>query len=876
MRSLRLIVEERAGIRRVAEPVTAGIPFPKGLLRSVGQLDLHDAGGRRVPLQAGTLARWSDGSVKWALLDFQAFAEPRSTTAYELGVAPHECAENDDAGISIERSADRLVVDTHAAVFVLDARRFRPFERVLVGGADVLRDGTTETRLIDDQGRRYTADIAHLAVETEGRLRTTVLARGWFRDSTQGPSAEFTARIGFFRGSGTAEIRFTIRNPRAAEHRGGFWDLGDPGSIYLRELSIAMGIASSGAARVAWLDEPGAALEGDVREELEIYQDSSGGENWRSANHVNRDGLVMNSFRGYRVVVDGAARKQGLRATPVVTVRDGEHSLTAAVEGFWQNFPKAVSVKSGVMTIGLFPAQYRDVHELQGGEQKTHVVLLDFGPSSIEPPLRWAHDRLVPRATPEWFAQTGAVAYLTPIANPAIASRALGEADDLVRTAVTGPECFFARREIVDEYGWRHFGDMYADHEAVDHTGPEPLVAHYNNQYDVVHGAAVQYMRSGDRRWFDLMRDLARHVIDIDIYHTDRDRPAFNGGMFWHTEHYKGAATGTHRSYSRANVGDRDPNWCGGGPSSEHNYTSGLLAYHCLTGDPLGAEAVQGLAEWVMGIDDGRRRRGGWLDRRCTGFASQTVSREYHGPGRGCGNSINALIDGYGVTGDRRFLGKAETLIRRSIHPRDDIRERSLEDVEHRWSYTVFLQTLGKYLDMKTEMGELDSTFSYARESLLHYARWMVQHEVPYKVVLDRVEIPTETWPAQDVRKANVLAFAAKYADKHDAAALAERADFFFRTCVADLGSFETARLTRPIVIMMTNAYIHGSSEWRGDPISRRSGPSEDFGRPRTFVPQFAELHRLRAGLGSLAARLRAAVERRASAPQAAARGDDA
>ena len=132
------------------------------------------------------------------------------------------------------------------------------------------------------------------------------------------------------------------------------------------------------------------------------------------------------------------------------------------------------------------------------------------------------------------FAQTGAVAYLTPIANPAIASRALGEADDLVRTAVTGPECFFARREIVDEYGWRHFGDMYADHEAVDHTGPEPLVAHYNNQYDVVHGAAVQYMRSGDRRWFDLMRDLARHVIDIDIYHTDRDRPAFNGGMFCH------------------------------------------------------------------------------------------------------------------------------------------------------------------------------------------------------------------------------------------------------------------------------------------------------------------------------------------------------
>ena len=118
-------------------------------------------------------------------------------------------------------------------------------------------------------------------------------------------------------------------------------------------------------------------------------------------------------------------------------------------------------------------------------------------------------------------------------------------------------QSFIARREIIDEYGWRHFGDIYADHEAVGHTGEKPLVAHYNNQYDVIHGAMIQFWRSGDQRWFELAADLARHVIDIDIYHTEEDRLAYNGGLFWHTDHYLDAGTATHRAYSKQSLNVR-------------------------------------------------------------------------------------------------------------------------------------------------------------------------------------------------------------------------------------------------------------------------------------------------------------------------------
>ena len=77
-------------------------------------------------------------------------------------------------------------------------------------------------------------------------------------------------------------------------------------------------------------------------------------------------------------------------------------------------------------------------------------------------------------------------------------------------------------------------------------------MSHYNNQYDVVGGCALQFLRSGDSRWWALMRAMARHVADTDVYHTDGDKSAYNHGLFWHTYHYVDADTSTHRAYPAA------------------------------------------------------------------------------------------------------------------------------------------------------------------------------------------------------------------------------------------------------------------------------------------------------------------------------------
>jgi hypothetical protein len=142
--------------------------------------------------------------------------------------------------------------------------------------------------------------------------------------------------------------------------------------------------------------------------------------------------------------------------------------------------------------------------------------------------------------------------------------------------------------------------------------------------------------------------------------------------------------------------------------------------------------------------------------------------------------------------------------------------------------------------------------YGYARASLLHYAQWMLEHEVPYATVFDRVEIPTETWPAQDIRKSNVLEFAAKHADEPLRTAFLQKAAYFFQACISDLRSFETCTLTRPLVLLMANACRHTYFQLHPDERAPRPDRVYDYGNPRPFTPRLSELYHAKEKLRTL------------------------
>ena len=831
-------IQETHGLERRGEPLRIGLPIERSALDDTDDLAVIDEAGSGVPFQYRILDRWPDATIKWVLLDLQLHMAPDSSQTLYLTLA------EGGIGKGAPASPPRKIEDREKLRAGNIQLEFTDSGEALVAGAkagerQLFGPSGLFINLQDAEGRDHRGVVRRACIEDDGPVRTTVVVEGDFSPDEQIVPLEFTATLSLFSETSLVMVELDLHNPRAAMHPGNLWDLGDPGSCLFLDMSLVLDMGD--AAKTAhWYHETGADPLPISGIPWVVYQDSSGGENWDSSNHVNANGELTVSFRGFEARSGDSAQVllRGDRVEPIVVVASETATVAATVADFWQNFPSAIRCKSDSISIGLFPDECVAPFELQGGERKRHVAWLDLGAAEDDRRLQAVGKPLSVVIDAEWLSRTRVLPYFLPA----------DERDDAnyrryVESVVQGEHSFFDTREVVDEYGWRNFGDLYADHEAAMTKGVRPLVSHYNNQYDFVHAAAMHYLRTGDARWRRLMTDAARHTIDIDIYHTDQDRPAYNGGMFWHTDHYKDAATATHRTYSSANGSPRN---YGGGPSNEHLYTSGLLSYYFLTGDRAAREAVIKLAEWVINTDDGSKTLLGLFDSGPTGKASSTAAPDYHKAGRGAGNAINALLDGWVATRQQRYLEKAQELIVRCTHPADAIDELGLDEPETRWSYLVFLQVIGKFLDIKLEQEETDYFFFFARDSLTHYATWMLSNETPYKEVLDKVDIPSETWPAQDIRKSHIFHLAARNTAGDQRERFAERAQYFFRRCIDDLLEFETAYYTRPRVIISAFGHIplffetvkYGDEET--SPFVRRH--NYDFGDPVDFKPQGARI----------------------------------
>jgi hypothetical protein len=792
-----------------AEPIRVGVPFAAGAFDGKAPLALVGRDGVTLPVQTRITDRWPDGSVRWLLVDFVLPLNAGAPVEWRGELRTVASAPTASASASPAAAASAMRVQ-------LDARE-------LNGG----------------QGA-FVSDRA--TVEEDGPLRATARQTGHIGGLKHPLMVD--ARVTAFAGSPVMRFDITVRNPSAATHPGGTWDLGDPGSLMLERLTLT--IPLTGVSAISYAAEPGAAF-ASASAPLEIYQDSSGGDAWQSNVHLNRHREIATKFRGYRVT-RGSAKETvtGLRASPVVAVQTQAGEISAAIADFWQNFPKAIEVTSDALLLHLFPPQTAGGHELQAGEQKTHTLFVSIGSAGQSSGgvtgVEWALSPAICHSTPEYYASTRVMPYLTPLST---------ERDPvyhaLVASAIDGPESFERKRERLDEYGWRHFGDIYGDHEALFHPGPALLVSHWNNQYDTVHSAGRQFMRSGDPRWWTMMTQLAAHVADIDVYHTDKDKSAYNHGLFWHTAHYVDADIATHRTYPKqARVSSGEHKYesqtkvIGGGPACGHLYATGLALTWFLTGNAVARDAAIELADFVIDGDDGSKTVFKWLAGGYTGHASGSAWDNYHGPGRGSANAVNTLLDGYWLTGDRKYLDKAEQLIRRCVHPAEDLTRHRLDDVELRWFYTMFLQVLARYLDVKADAGAFDRMYRYARATLLRYARWMEKNAKPFLDKPENLEFPNETWAAQDMRKADIFYHAARHTtDAAERARLLERGDWYFRYVVDTLNGFPTKTLCRPVAILMGTGHMRN---WLAlnpaDAAAKVDDANEDFGAPEHFVSQ--------------------------------------
>ena len=788
--------------------VSFGFPLPAGY--SAEKLASYELSGEKGPVEHSKfrpLAHWPDGSIKWVLVD--ASLSPKEATG-TLRLRTHDSAKQ-----LKPRTSD---INLRTVTLVRQGVRItRSAENTKASGIDLRFEVTGpwgEFSLISDTAKlRSSARELYTHFEVDTSFSPTGLRY----------PVEVRLRGKAWR-NGQVDLSCTICNTNPSNHPGGNWDLGENGAVLIENFSVV--VTPTDAQPSNWHDANKIVVRPAVdatiqtaSQSLHLFQASSGGKNWKSPTHVVADGSIPLPFCGYRLKLDDK-QVEGLRATPYVALQNGEQTIGIAARRFWENFPCAIRSDGSCIDIALFPKESDYPHELQGGEQKTFEwAIYDGEIASEDAPLDGYLLNPIPVFSSDYTESTTAV-------SDVVASLADSPAGDLyeslINQAIVGNDTFVDKREAIDEYGWRNFGDVYSDHEAVFHKGPSPLIAHLNNQYDCAWGFAIQFLRSGDTRWFEQMIDMANHAWDIDTYHTTQDRHPYNLGMHWHTFHYANASTGTHRGYPKtllveelsAEGADLDSMGStgkslkkvygkGGGPSASHMYSTGWMLAYYLTGEPRYKEAAINLANYALELEDGAQTRFRLLSSRPTGNATSS-SYEYYGPGRASGNAIHVLLTGYELTGEPKYLEMVNYLMRRCVHPDQDLDSLDLLNAELRWFYTMHLQAQCRLIDLLETIPGQEENHKYAVASLLHYARWMLKNERPTLDHPEHLQYPTETWAAQDIRKWHILAYSARWCPtREEGSAMMQKADWFYDYVMRTLDGFPTKSLCRPVVLLM-------------------------------------------------------------------------
>ncbi|PPI79372.1 hypothetical protein DXI23_03725 [Marinobacter flavimaris] len=735
--------------------------------------------------------------------------------------------------MNIERVDGSLIIGTAEVDYKLQAHS-------LAWDSINTADRASQTKvLLKDEDHRACEFISseNWEVIEAGPVSITVKQDGVWKKSDGSDHVRVTCELAIYSANGLMEVSVTPHNPRRASHPGGLWDLGDRGSVFFRGLNVETTFSQEGHITLI-SGEPETSKTVTSNQSAGIYQDSSGGTHWDSPNHVDRFGKITTRFRGYSISKDGQAISSGLRANPRLIWESDKTSLQIAVPRFWQNFPTSVCGEQRKVVAGLFPEDSGQLYELQGGERKRQTLFIDH--SERKDDLSWVYAPLTPVLDASVYEASDAFPWFQ-------ANQPKGPLDELINQGLEGPYNFFQKREQIDEYGWRNFGDIFADHETLyQPEGEPPLVSHYNNQYDAIYGFARQFALTGDSRWFELMDDLARHVVDIDIYHTNEDRAEYNHGLFWHTDHYLPAHTATHRTFTRHNDTSSTPGQTGGGPAAEHCYTTGLLYHYLMTGQADSRAAVLDLTQWMVNLHDGSRG----LLAQLLAVKKQEVpklkalvrgeqpSTHRYPFTRGTGNYLTALMDAAILEPHNGWLEKASQVMRDTIHPGDDIGARNLLDVEIGWSYLILLSAMARFLKLKRQYQEIDASYLYTREAFLKYTAWMQTNESPFLQEPEQLEFANDTWVAQDIRKAMLLFNAAELSQGDEAADYRHTAQTWLEQACNTLANSPEKHFSRILIILAQNYAQHSETEAPHSDVDKATAPIHAAGDPLLTWPQ--------------------------------------
>lgn len=741
--TIRITVEEPTGVVRENWPVTRGIPFRKGELFDHHMVSLRNSKGELVPVQLKPLVFWEDRSIKWLLVDFQASLPAQANVDFviEVNDSPMQSPVNKE--VSLIAKDDTFVFDNgilRAEISVLDG--FRILDQVILNGKTVLEGSSCNGFILrtsagEDFLSRFGV-ITETRIEEAGPLRAVLYIAGDHRNKQSEKLFRYEARLTAYAGISWMDLEYTFIN----DHDEEFTDLQEVSFSLTPDLRAATTGMVGAYKHTYKFSEP-----------FSIYQDQPCRYFFFSGSRIYDENGVHQEYEHPGEMLKKVAHGW-------LDLSDSEHGLTVCVFRMAMLAPKAINSTGQTIKVDLFPDRQEGLHFHQG-MARTHRVMLYFhqgdGETAKANQMATCYENDLQAWAPGWFVESGIFEPLYPY-KPKV------QPDINIRLR----DQFYSFYNSSLMLGFLNYGDSIQGH-----SGPRMNYT-ANNEYDLPFVMAMQFARTGERDYFEVLQASAWHMMDIDFIHHTTHAPLELGGVRIHGNQHVQYNCEAMPDYSIA---------------TSHMWSEGLLAYYYLTGHPTAFERAKSIGQCLLNmVEDGWAippykvewhsvrdsawaiialsglyeitREQKWLDCICK-IATAVMDLQnqdgswdlfigwYNGTKvpLQIGIGINGLIRYYQLTGDKRALQaitKAAEKLMNDTFPEGNMMY--IDAPGYRWNYLspVILEGLGflweltgdvKYLKFAessfrscmNEMSLNGTAIAYNWRYLLKYLYWLDQ-----------------------------------------------------------------------------------------------------------------------------------------------------
>ena len=619
-------------------PATRGVPLPEGELRDVESAWVENPEGVPVPAQFRVLSRWPDGSIKWVLTDFTVAASTEVKVEYAFCYSEEAPATTvPAAAVEIEERDEEIIVCTGTLRFAVSRKRFSLFERAELGrlnadgkfiisrevnaaGAggeawvricESFMDGEGGRRLYGMGGNCLASLVEgdySVEVEEAGPLRVVIKCSGAFEADIPAHHYSgyrpfrFVLRVYAYAGERYVRVLHTIVvacNPRETE---------------VEEIGVRVPISlESGSVRVSTATMQGALEKGET---LYLAQHGFG-----------QFTLQRESEAGQRTIA------RGERTEGWMTVDDGEIGFGVGLRHMPEEYPKALRGHANGIDLYLWKDAdggrlgfNRYAEEVSWGDgegvyadgtgtAKTSEFFLCFfdasdaddAPDRLRGLLSPPHVAL----GPSWTAHcrvTGGFAAFNDRRFPESERMMSGFLDWMERHIRMG-----------GWYGFLDWGDVRVAWDAeVDAWRFHGRWGWCNSEWDPRHAVWIQYLRTGEERYFRLAEAMTRHSVDVDTCHYHPFRPYMVGGCFRHSiDHF----------------GDE--------PCASHTFVDNWVDYYYATGDLRTRDVLEEAGAFFL--------RYRWTEEGDHSLSLRSIA-----------NALRGLLYLYEITGETAFRDRAE------------------------------------------------------------------------------------------------------------------------------------------------------------------------------------------------------------------------